>query len=65
MCEGVDWIHLAQYGDHWEVLVIMVTNLWIPLMAGNLTSRATISVSRRTLLHGSWLKQRSVILPLF
>jgi hypothetical protein len=43
VCEGVDWIHLAQSRDHWvdwihpaqsrdhwRVLADTVTNLWIP-----------------------------------
>jgi hypothetical protein len=27
---GVYWIHLAQYGDWWRALVIMVMNLLVP-----------------------------------
>jgi hypothetical protein len=26
----VDWIHLAQDGDHWWALVNTVMNLWVP-----------------------------------
>jgi hypothetical protein len=28
--EGVDWMHLAQDGGHWEALVKMVMNLQVP-----------------------------------
>jgi hypothetical protein len=26
-CEGVDWVHLAQDGDQWQALVIMVMDI--------------------------------------
>jgi hypothetical protein len=26
---GVEWIHLAQDGDHWQALVNAVMNLWV------------------------------------
>jgi hypothetical protein len=51
-CEVVDWIHLAQDRDKWQALLNMVMNLRVPKEAGDfLTSRMTISFSRRTLLH--------------
>jgi hypothetical protein len=28
--EGVDWIHLAQDRDWWQVLVNMEIHLWVP-----------------------------------
>jgi hypothetical protein len=28
--EGVDWIHLAQDGGHWRVIVNSVTNIQVP-----------------------------------
>jgi hypothetical protein len=28
--EDVDWIHLAQSRDWWQILVNMVMNLWVP-----------------------------------
>jgi hypothetical protein len=27
--EGVDWIHVAQDGDHWQDLMNTVMNLWV------------------------------------
>jgi hypothetical protein len=51
--EGVDWIHVAQDRGQWRACVKTIMNLQIPERAGNfLTSRVTINVSRRTLLHG-------------
>jgi hypothetical protein len=51
--EGVDWIHLAQDRDQWQVTVNTVMKLRVPLKARNfLTSWVTISFSRRTVLHG-------------
>jgi hypothetical protein len=51
--DRVDSIHSAQDGDHWRALVNTVMNLMVPQKAGNfLSSRATISFSRRTVLHG-------------
>jgi hypothetical protein len=44
--------HLAKYRDNWQALVKMVKNIWVPQIAGNfLTSRGTIRLSRKTLLH--------------
>jgi len=48
---GMDWIHLVHNMDEERVLVSVVTNLLIPLTAGNLTSCAYVSLSRRALLH--------------
>jgi hypothetical protein len=31
-CEGVDWIHLAQYRDQWWALVNMVMNFHVHKM---------------------------------
>jgi len=48
-CEDVDWIHLAQDRVQWLVLV----NTVMKLQAWNfMNSSASISFSRRTLLHG-------------
>jgi hypothetical protein len=45
--EGVEWIHLAQDRDQWQVLVKAAMNLW-----GNfLNRRVTVSFSRGTLFH--------------
>jgi len=30
LCEGMDWIHVAQDRDQWWFLVNMVMNLWVP-----------------------------------
>jgi hypothetical protein len=50
--EGVDCIHLAQDKNQWWAVVNTVMNLWVPLQAVNfLTSRVTISFSRRIVLH--------------
>jgi hypothetical protein len=27
---GMDWIHLGQDRDHWQTLVNMVMNFWVP-----------------------------------
>jgi hypothetical protein len=27
---GMDWTHLSQVRDHWQALVNMVMNLWVP-----------------------------------
>jgi hypothetical protein len=29
-CEDVDWMHLAQDRDQWQVLVKTVMNIWVP-----------------------------------
>jgi hypothetical protein len=51
--EGVYWMHRAQDRVQWRALVHTVTNLRVPKKARNfLTSSATTSFSRRTLLHG-------------
>jgi hypothetical protein len=53
MMENVDWIHMAQDGDQGRDLVNSVIKLQDPLNAGILSTRwATISFSRKTLLHG-------------
>jgi hypothetical protein len=44
-CEGVDWIHLAENRVQCGAVVNTVMNLLSP-------EKATISVSRRTLLGG-------------
>ena len=47
--EGVDWIDLAQDRDKWQAVVNTVKNLQVTSNAGNfLTSRGTVSFSRRT-----------------
>lgn len=49
----MDWISLAQGKFQWRVIVKMVMGLRVPYIVGIfLTSRAIISSSRRTLLHG-------------
>jgi hypothetical protein len=51
--KGVGRIHVAHDSDQWWDLLNTVINLRVPYKAGNfLTNSATISVSRRTLLHG-------------
>jgi hypothetical protein len=46
----VDWIYLAKDKDQWQVLVNTVMNTGFPQNAANfLTSKATISFSRRLL----------------
>jgi hypothetical protein len=59
--ECMDWMHLAQDRDHWLPLVNTVMKSRFPADAVNiLTSWATISFSRRTLLHGVSLVSQSV-----
>jgi hypothetical protein len=51
--DGVEWMHLAQNRDQWRALVNTEMNLRVPWKAGNFLTRiATVSFSRRTLLHG-------------
>jgi hypothetical protein len=50
--DGVNWIQLAQNREQWRALVNTVTNLQVPQYTRNLfTSCATVSFSRKTLLH--------------
>jgi hypothetical protein len=45
---GMDWIYLAQDGDHWKALVTMVMNLRVPLNVGMFLSICTTGgLSRR------------------
>jgi hypothetical protein len=46
-CEVVDWIQLAQDRTQWLSRVIMVMSLWAPRKADLLTSRVTISFSKK------------------
>jgi len=49
----MDWNELAQDRERWRSLVNAVMNIQVPLNAGNfLTTRETVSFSRRTLIHG-------------
>jgi hypothetical protein len=51
-CEVVDWIHLDQDSEKWQILENTVMNLWVPQKVGNfLTSSVTIIFSSRTLHH--------------
>jgi hypothetical protein len=38
---SMDWIYLAQDGDHWKALVTMVMNLEVPLNVGTVLSSCT------------------------
>jgi hypothetical protein len=50
--DGVHRIHLGQNKDKWQALVNTVMKFGVPQNVGNyLTSRGTISFSRRTLFH--------------
>jgi len=52
-CGVMDWIELVQGRDRWWALVDSAMNLRVPPYAGNfLSSWKTVSISRRTLLHG-------------
>jgi hypothetical protein len=52
-CEGNDCIDVAQDRDKWRELVNAAMNLRVPYNEGNfLTSCKSISISKRTLLHG-------------
>jgi len=33
----MDWIHLAEHKDQWQVLVCLVVYVWVPYRAGNLS----------------------------
>jgi hypothetical protein len=47
-----DWMHVAQDRDQWRALVNTVMNLRVSQKAGDfLSSRVTVSLSRRTPLH--------------
>jgi hypothetical protein len=35
MCEGMEWIHLAQDRVQWQALIITIMNFWVPSKAGN------------------------------
>jgi hypothetical protein len=49
---GMDWIYIAQDGDHWRALVTMVMNLQVPLNVGTfLSSCTTGGLSRSVQLH--------------
>jgi hypothetical protein len=51
-CEDVDWIRVAQDRDRWQEFVKTVMSLRVPREAWNfLTSWATTTFSRKTLLH--------------
>jgi hypothetical protein len=48
--EGVNWFHLTQDRDHWQVLVNTIMNLQVPWNAGNFFSRwATFGLLRSQL----------------
>jgi hypothetical protein len=50
--EGVDWIYLAQDRNAWQAVVNTVMNHRVLCKAGHfLSSRTTVSFSRRSLLH--------------
>jgi hypothetical protein len=48
----MDWINLVHDRDRWRALTSTVMNLGIPYNEENLTSRGTVSFSRKTLLYG-------------
>jgi hypothetical protein len=51
--QGLNWIHLAQGRDRWRAYVnIVIYILFLSSVYNVLTSRATISSSRRRLLRG-------------
>jgi len=44
LCEGVNWIYMAEDRDQWRIIMNTVMNLPVPQKAGNiLTCRATVS----------------------
>jgi hypothetical protein len=44
VCDSLDWIHLPQDKDQWQVPENMAINLWVPQKVCNfLTSYATMS----------------------
>jgi hypothetical protein len=52
-CGVMDWIELARVRDRWRTLENAVMKLRVPTNVENfLTTRETVSFSRRTLLHG-------------
>jgi len=61
--EGVVWMHMSQYSDHWRAVVNTGMNLRVPQKADNfLTSRVTVDFSRRILVHGvSYLVNNSKV----
>jgi hypothetical protein len=51
--QGVDWLRLTQDRGQWQTVVIMVMSFWVASKVGSfLNGRVTISLSRRTVLHG-------------
>jgi hypothetical protein len=45
--KSMDWMHLAQDRDQWQVLVNPVMNLQVPYKVGNLTSSPTGTLQHR------------------
>ena len=58
----MDWIEVALGRDRWRALVNAVMNLRVTLNAENfLTTFELVSFSRRTLLHGVSIKEKTVL----